>query len=67
MSTGPRPIQAPEPMPKRAAKTIIAAWLCPGSQSPRTMMVEKRIMRVIMLKRPYLSARALGSVLPMKL
>ena len=67
MSTGPRPIQAPEPIPKSAAKVIIAALLCAGSQRARMIMVEKRIMRVMMLKGPYLSARTLGSVLPMKL
>lgn len=60
-------MQAPEPMPKRAANMMIAAWLRPGSQRPRTMMVEKRTVMVVTLKRPYLSAIMLGSVRPMKL
>ncbi len=67
MSTRPRPIHAPEPIPKRVAKVMIAAWLFPGSQRPRTRTVEKRTIMAITLKRPYLSAITLGAVRPMKL
>ena len=67
MSTRPKPMTAPEPMPKSAANVIMAALLRPGIQSARIMIIEKSTMIVITLNRPYLSASTLGTVLPMKL
>ncbi len=58
---------APEPMPKSAAKTIMGALPVAGSHNTRMRMVVKQLIRIIILKRPTLSARALGTVRPIML
>ena len=61
---GTRLTPAPEPIPKRTAKRIMGACPVAGSQRARMMMVVKVAMTIMTLKRPYLSARALGTVRP---
>lgn len=63
-STGVRPMPAPEPMPKSAAKIIKGTFPEAGSQRARIRTVVKVDMMIIMLKRPTLSARAFGTVRP---
>ena len=66
-SAGVRPIPAPEPMPKSAAKTIMAALLVAGSHIARMRIVVKLAMTIMTLNRPTLSAIALGTVRPIML
>jgi len=66
-SAGVRPIPAPEPIPKRAAKTMIGAFPVAGSHNARMRMVVKPLMRIMTLKRPTLSAATLGAVRPIML
>ena len=66
-SAGVRPIPAPEPIPKRAAKMMMGALPVAGSQRARTTMVVKVDMTIITLKRPTLSATTLGTVRPIML
>ena len=63
-SAGVRPMPAPEPMPKRAANRMMGPLPVAGSQRPRITTVVKVAMMIMMLKRPTLSARALGTVRP---
>lgn len=62
-----RPMPAPEEMPKRTAKAMVADWPVPGSQRARIRAVVSVLIRIIMLKWPNLSARALGIVRPIML
>ena len=66
-SAGVRPIPAPEPIPKSAAKTIRAELPVAGSHIARMRMVVKPLMIIMTLKRPTLSAIALGTVRPIML
>lgn len=66
-STGVRPMPAPEPMPKSAAKRIMAAFPVASSHSTRTRIVVKKLIPTITLKGPTLSATALGMVRPITL
>lgn len=63
-SAGVRPIPAPEAIPKSAAKTMRAALPVAGSHIARMRMVVKALMTIMTLKRPTLSAIALGTVRP---
>jgi hypothetical protein len=54
---GPNPMTPPELNPKKAAKQMMAALLWPGSQRASTRIAESRDIKVIALKRPYLSAK----------
>ena len=62
--TGARPTPAPEVMPKRAAKAMMGASLVPVRNKPRMRTVVKVLIKIIMLKWPNLSAKALGTVRP---
>ena len=63
-SAGVRPIPAPEAIPNNAAKMIMAALPVAGSHSARMRMVVKLLITTMTLKRPTLSAIALGTVRP---
>lgn len=63
-STGVRPIPAPEPMPKSAAKRIIGVFPVAGSHIARMRMAVKKLITIMTLKRPTLSAIAFGTVRP---
>ena len=65
--TGVKPIPAPEPIPKSTAKRIIGAFPVAGSHSARIRMVVKKIITIMTLKRPTLSAIAFGTVRPIML
>jgi hypothetical protein len=65
--TGAKPMHAPEPIPNKAAKTMIAALDFPGSHKASSIMHVKSSIAIITLKRPYLSAKTLGTVRPKKL
>lgn len=66
-STGVKPIPAPDATPNRAAKVMSAAFPVAGSQKARIRIMVKKLIVIIMLKWPTLSARALGTVRPMML
>jgi hypothetical protein len=51
-------------MPKKAAKRIKGTLPVAGSQRARMRIVVKVLITIITLKRPSLSARALGTVRP---
>jgi len=67
ISTGPRPMHAPEPKPNKAAKAMIVPSLRAGSHSPKLMIVVNMLIKTFTLKGPNLSAAMLGSVRPKKL
>ena len=64
VSTGVRPIPAPDPIPKRAAKSIIGTLPVAGSQRAKIKIVVKAAITIMVLNRPTLSAIALGTVRP---
>ena len=64
---GIRPIPAPEPIPKSAAKSIIGALPVAGSHNARIRIVVKELIMIMTLKRPTLSAITFGTVRPMTL
>ena len=61
---GVSPMPAPEPIPKRAANRIMSTLPVAGSHRPRMRTVVNVAMMIIILKRPTLSASALGTVRP---
>jgi hypothetical protein len=63
-SAGVRLIPAPEEMPKRAAKTIRAAFPVAGSHIASMRIVVRADMTIMTLKWPTLSATTLGIVRP---
>ena len=65
--TGVRPIPAPDPIPKSAANNIIGALPVAGSHRARIRIVVKALITIMVLKRPALSAIALGTVRPIML
>ena len=63
-SAGVRPIPAPDPMPKRAAKSMIGTFPDAGSQRAKIKIVVKKLMTIMTLNLPTLSAMMFGTVRP---
>ena len=55
---------APDPIPKRAAKSIIGAFPEAGSHKARIKIEVKKLMTIMTLNRPTLSAITFGMVRP---
>jgi hypothetical protein len=63
-SAGVRPMPAPDPIPKRAAKAMRGAFPEAGSHRARIKMVVKKLITIMTLNLPTLSAITLGTVRP---
>lgn len=63
-SAGPSETKEPDVKPYSAVKTMIAALPRAGSQMASTRMVERPVVRIIMLNLPNLSARRPGMIRP---
>lgn len=65
--TGVRPMPTPDPISNNAAHSIIGALPVAGSHNTRMRIVVKVVLMIMILKRPTLSAGALGIVRPIML
>jgi hypothetical protein len=63
-SAGVRPIPAPDPIPNRTAKIMIGAFPEVGSHKARIKAAVKKLMTIMTLNLPTLSAITLGTVRP---
>ena len=63
-SAGVRPMPAPDPIPKRTAKIMMGAFPEVGSHKARIKAAVKKLMTIMTLNLPTLSAITLGTVRP---